>query len=107
MCHGFFLRYIHCEMKTLLLRIGMVIVSILLLVGLGDLATFTIRKALHQNVYDSVVVDVVNVIPQKGNKAEYVPQGAQNVSCVRALLPHDGQAPCWYVRRHSVQEVNF
>ena len=105
--HGFFLRYIQCVMKTLLLRTGMAVVSLLLLVGLGDLATFAIRKALHQNVYDTVVVDVVNVIPQKGNKAEYVPQGTQTVSCVRSVLPHDGQHPCWYVRRNAVQEVKF
>ena len=94
-------------MKRLLVRIAVVIAASLVLVGIGDLASFLARKALHHNVYDTVAVDVVNVIPQKGNKAEYVPQGVQNVSCVRSLLPHEGQQPCWYVRRNAVQEVKF
>ncbi|WP_049761898.1 hypothetical protein [Candidatus Korobacter versatilis] len=94
-------------MKRLVLRVGIGVALALGPVGAVDLATFYARKAMGRNVYDTVAVDVVDVIPQKGNKAEYVPQGVQNVSCVRSLLPHENQHPCWYVRRNAVQEVKY
>ncbi len=94
-------------MKRLFVRTVIAMLFFVAMIVFGDLASFYLRKALNRGVYDSVAVDVVNVIPQKGNKAEYVPQGVQNVACVRSLLPHAGQSPCWYVRRNAVQEVKF
>jgi hypothetical protein len=26
-------------------------------------------------------------------------------TCVDALMPHFGHVPCWYLRRHTIQEV--
>jgi hypothetical protein len=27
-------------------------------------------------------------------------------TCVDALLPHFGHVPCWYLKRHTIQEVD-
>ena len=57
--------------------------------------------------FDTVQVQVVDQIPQKGNKAEYVPESPQDETCVRSLFPHLDDSPCWYLRRHAVRQVNF
>jgi len=28
-------------------------------------------------------------------------------TCVDALLPHFGHTPCWYLKRHTIQEVDL
>lgn len=25
--------------------------------------------------------------------------------CIEALMPHFGHAPCWYLRRHTIQQI--
>lgn len=77
------------------------------LVYVLDYAWLRFRIARHQNAYDTVQVQVVEQIPQKGNKAEYVPEDPQQQTCVRSLFPHSGNPPCWYLRRHAQQQVNF
>lgn len=74
----------------------------------ADYAWLRLRLARNQSAaFDTVSVDVVYEVPQKGNKAEYLPQGVQNQTCVRSLFPHLGDQPCWYLRRHTEQQVNF
>lgn len=85
-------------------RIFLVGVACAAVLYLGDYLVLRLRGT---GGYDSVQVDVVYQIPQKGNKAEYVPQGVQSQACVRSLFPHDGNRPCWYLRRHTTQQVNF
>ena len=38
----------------------------------------------------------------KGGKEEFYFDQPQVEECVRALFPHFGDAPCWYVRRHTI-----
>ena len=64
-------------------------------------------KVARGDGYDLVQVHVVYQIPQKGNKAEYVPGDPQTESCVRSLFPHLGETPCWYLRRHTQQQINY
>jgi len=43
-------------------------------------------------------------IPQKGNKVEYALDAQspmESQTCVHALFPHLGYAPCWYVLRQA------
>lgn len=83
------------------------VLGLVLVVYLADLAWLQIRIARKQNAYDTVTVEVVDQIPQKGNKAEYVPETPQPQTCVRSLFPHSGNEPCWYLRGHAQQQVNF
>lgn len=74
----------------------------------GDYGWLRMRAARDRaTAFDSVLVSVVDQIPQKGNKAEYVPEEARLESCVRSLFPHLGDPPCWYLRQHTLQQVNY
>ena len=47
-------------------------------------------------------------IPLKSGRTEYELDARQpevTVSCVRALFPHQGYQPCWYVRRNSQRPI--
>lgn len=94
-------------MKRAIAYILAAVIALALVMFLGDLAWLEVRTGRHQNVYDTVTVEVVDQIPQKGNKAEYVPEPPQPQTCVRSLFPHSGNEPCWYLRRHTQQQVNF
>jgi hypothetical protein len=39
------------------------------------------------------------------NQVEYSVGTPAIETCVEALLPHFGQAPCWYLRRHTIQQI--
>ncbi|HEY3929574.1 MAG TPA: hypothetical protein VGL89_14460 [Candidatus Koribacter sp.] len=93
-------------MKRILLRM---LAGLLLAAALFYAADYAwLRVRVGRNAaFDTVQVEIVDQIPQKGNKAEYVPQEPQMQTCVRSILPHLGDQPCWYLRRHSSQQVNF
>ena len=86
-------------------------VGIILLVAAAvyvvDFSWLQFRIARNLNPYDSVRVQRVYIIPQKGNKAEYVPADPEQQPCVRSLFPHAGNQPCWYLRRNKVQQMNM
>jgi hypothetical protein len=84
---------------------GLIVITACLYVG--DYAWLRLRISRNQNAYDTMQVEIVEQIPQKGNKAEYVPEEPQTQICVRSLFPHLGDQPCWYLRRHTQQQVNF
>ena len=73
---------------------------------LGDYALLSWRISRNQG-YGSIQVSVVYQIPQKGNKAEYVAVDPQMQTCVRSLFPHLGDQPCWYLRRHTQQQISY
>ncbi len=94
-------------MKRLIFPIAGFLLLLVLITYVSDYAWLRIRMARHQDPFETLVVNIVYLIPQKGNKAEYVPQAPEMQSCVRSLFPHLGEQPCWYLRRHTTQQVNF
>ena len=95
-------------MRTLLPRVATAFVVTLLLIYAFDWVWLHMRISRHQTAaFDTVQVEVIDQIPEKGNKAEYVPEGAQPETCVRSIFPHNGDSPCWYLRRHATRQINF
>ena len=93
-------------MARVLIRVVIALLLTAFAVYLGDYAW--LRWHLARGVaFDTVQVQVVYAIPEKGNKAEFAPQDPQDEACVRSLFPHLGSSPCWYLRRHTHQQVNF
>ena len=39
------------------------------------------------------------------NEVEYSVGPPVTQTCVEALMPHFGYTPCWYLRRHNIQQV--
>jgi hypothetical protein len=74
---------------------------------IGDYAVLRCRIVRNRAPYGSVTVNVYYAVPQKNGKMEYDFQSSQPEVCVNSVLPHVGYAPCWYLRRHSDQQIQL
>jgi len=77
-----------------------VIVVAAILLWLCDWAVFRMRIS-HGRGFETIQVQEYLSTALKGNKQEYDYMGTEQVSCARALFPHAGVQPCWWVRRHT------
>jgi len=85
------------------------VVCLLLACGLvyvGDYVALRYRIPNNRAQFGSVVVQRTWIIPMKDGKTQYAfdPPGPQD--CVNSLFPHFGDSPCWYLSRHTRQQVN-
>jgi hypothetical protein len=76
----------------------------------SDYALVRLRAAYPRwgNAFDSVQVVRLLAIPLKNGRVDYELDATQpeaTVTCVRALFPHLGYQPCWYVRRQSQKPI--
>jgi hypothetical protein len=91
-------------------RVLGVSIALAAIVFAGDYAALRLRAAYPRlgSAYDSVQVERLYAIALKNGRTEYE-QDAQHpevtVTCVRALFPHQGYPPCWYVRRNSQKPI--
>jgi hypothetical protein len=46
-------------------------------------------------------------VPQKSGKIEFLHADPQEQNCVHSLFPHMGDAPCWYMLRHTEQRIDM
>jgi hypothetical protein len=91
--------------RTLLL-----IVALAAVVYFGDFAVVRLRAAYPRlgNAFGSVQVVRLLAIPLKNGRVDYELDALHpeaTVTCVRALFPHLGYQPCWYVRRQSQNPI--
>ena len=85
-------------------------VALLAVVFAGDYAAVRLRAAYPRlgAAYDSVHMERLYAIALKNGRTEYELDAQQpevTVSCVRAVFPHQGLPPCWYVRRNSQKPI--
>ena len=76
----------------------------------GDYAVVRLRESYPRlgNAFGSVQVVRLLAIPLKNGRTEYELDALRpeaTVTCVRALFPHLGYQPCWYVRRQSQKPI--
>jgi hypothetical protein len=55
----------------------------------------------------TVTVNKFMGVPLKGQKEEYDYLGSVDMPCAVALFPHNGQDPCWHLRRNTNQWENL
>jgi hypothetical protein len=91
----FFLRWLQ--------RIAVALAVVFVAVYAGDWAVYKLRGAPQSKV----TVNRYVTIPLKGNKQEYVYQGAFDEPCSVSLFPQVGQSPCWQLRRNPNQGMNL
>ncbi len=88
----------------------MLIVALAAIVYAGDYAVVRLRASYPRlgNAFGSVHMVRLLAIPLKNGRVDYELDALQpeaTVTCVRALFPHLGYPPCWYVRRQSQKPI--
>lgn len=73
-----------------------------LLLWCGDWAVWHLRVR-HGMGYSSVQVTQLLLTPLKNHRMKAEEQSTTDQPCVRSLFPHNGEDPCWWLRRHATQ----
>lgn len=96
--------------RALTKRILIALVSAAVLVYASDFVALRLRM-MHPkpgNPFETVTALRILAIGEKGNKTEYSVdplQPQQTAECVHALFPHNGDPPCWYLKRKLAQPI--
>ena len=94
----------------LLIRTLVSFAVLLTLLYIGDYMVVRLRATYPRlgHAFDSVQMARLYAIPLKNGKTEFELDAQQpqvTVACVRALFPHLGYSPCWYLRRNSQKPI--
>lgn len=92
--------------KRWLWRLLLGTAAVLCLLYVVDFAQARLRMA-RGSAFDSVTIDRYSAIHEKNNRMEFNYLGSDQQTCLRALFPHAGYAPCWYARRHKEQQIDY
>ena len=68
----------------------------------GDFVALRCRE----KQFGRVQVRRLYAVKMRNRQTAYLPEEAQEASCVNSLLPQMGFAPCWYLARHRVQTID-
>lgn len=91
-----------------ILRYALAMATALALLAYGtDYAVLRYRVARNRSPYGKVTILDYYAIQEKGNRTEYASPSEREQTCVNALFPQMGLAPCWYVRRHKEQIIRI
>lgn len=96
--------------RKLVQRILLAAVSAVALVYIGDFVSVRVRM-MHPkpgDPFETVTALRILAIGEKGNKTEYSVdplQPQQTAECVHSLFPHNGDPPCWYLKRKFAQPI--
>jgi hypothetical protein len=88
-------------------RLFLIAGALLALLYVGDYVSIVYRIPNGREQFGSVEVQKLLAVPQKDHKTEYIPDPPQAQQCVHSLFPQLGLTPCWYVSRHTMQQVNY
>jgi hypothetical protein len=97
---------------TLAKRILIALVAAVIIVYTGDFVSLRVRMVHPKpgNPFETVTALRILAIGEKGNKTEYsvdALQPQQTAECVHALFPHNGDPPCWYLKRKFAQPISM
>jgi hypothetical protein len=81
--------------------------ALLLLLYLGDYVSILYRIPKGREQFGSIEVQKLLAVPQKDHKTEYIADPPQAQQCVHSLFPQLGLAPCWYLARHAIQQIDY
>lgn len=90
--------------------IGRVLLFAVLVVAIVYAADYTIlryRVATKRSPFGTVTVHPYDAVPQKDHKTEFLFEDPRDETCVNSLFPHMGDAPCWYLSRHTEQRIDL
>jgi len=84
-------------------RIALYAIAGAIFLYIADLFIFQVRGQPQ----DSVTVQRYYALHKTKEKTNFVFADPQAQSCARALFPHSGNPPCWYLRRHTEQRIDY
>ena len=70
----------------------------------GDYLVAWLRGA---NALSAVQVQPYYAVPLRSGKTEFMLLDPETRTCVKALLPHFGYSPCWYLNGRKQQRINM
>ena len=56
---------------------------------------------------EQIKIDHYYAVMNRWKEIEYSVGSPTTETCVDALLPHFGHSPCWYLKRHTFQEIRI
>ena len=86
------------------LKRALLLVVILLVIAFG---IDYIGLRMNQNAIGSVTIRRYYAVGLKNNRTEFDNADSVQQACVNSIFPHMGYSPCWYLRRHNVQEIDI
>jgi hypothetical protein len=66
-----------------------------------DYALFRYRVATNRQPFGQVTVYSYDAVAQKSGRTQFIFNPPELQTCVHALFPRSGYAPCWYLQRHA------
>ncbi len=85
-------------------RIG---VGLVMLAGLLYGGDWLAARWRGPRAFGAVVVRPYYAVPLKDGKTEFMMLSPETRTCVHALFPHFGDAPCWYLEGHRQQRIEM
>jgi hypothetical protein len=92
--------------RFLLRALGLIVVATVL-AYLLDYAVLRIRIATNRTPFATVTVHPYYAVPQKDQKMQFILGDPTDQQCVNSLFPHMGDSPCWYLTKHTDQQINM
>lgn len=92
-------------MKRLVINALLIVLAAGALVYAGDYLSLRLGIP-NRPQFDSVMVVRSYAVLMKDRKTEYMFDPPAPQACVNSLLPHFGDPPCWYLRRHKRQQID-
>jgi len=93
--------------STMKWRIVVAAVAAVAAVYAGDDISVRYRIPRSREPFGTVTIRRYGAIPEKAGRTEFVFEEPLVETCVHALFPHMGYAPCWYLERRTEQRINY
>ena len=94
-------------MRRIVTTVLLAAAGIFALVFAADYLSVRFAIPNHRAQFDDVEVRHFYAVKLKNRKTSYMYDQPQSMECVNSLLPHYGDTPCWYMKRHTVIQVNL
>jgi hypothetical protein len=92
-------------LKRILLNVVLSVALAAALVYAGDYLSLRYRFPNQRPQFGSVMVQRSYAVAMKDRKTEYMFDPPAPQACVNSLFPHFGDPPCWYLKRHTRQQI--
>jgi len=94
-------------MKRVIQICALALVILLALTYAGDYLAARFHIPKSRELYSTITVRPYYAVRLKDNKTEFYFLDPQTEVCIHSLFPHFGHRPCWYVSRHTQQQINM